>query len=195
MAQVEVAEASRSQLAEYAAVPIAFRGNSVYRVNAVDEGLGGFRMTEERVEPFEKNHDALETPQDWPERFDLSRWGIFLARADGAVVGGAAVAFDTSDVLMLEGRRDVSCLWDLRVRPEWRGKGVGFALFQEAVRWSKTRGCRWMKVETQNNNVQACRFYVRQGCCLGRIDLHAYDRVPACADEVMLIWYCDLEGA
>ena len=43
-----------------------------------------------------------------------------------------------------------------------------------------------MKVETQNVNVPACRFYARQGCVLGAINRFAYPDLP---DEVQLLWY------
>jgi GNAT superfamily N-acetyltransferase len=39
-----------------------------------------------------------------------------------------------------------------------RGLGIGAALFRAAERWAVARGARWLKVETQNVNVAACRF-------------------------------------
>jgi GNAT superfamily N-acetyltransferase len=90
---------------------------------------------------------------------------------------------------MLEGRRDLAVLWDLRVAPEARGQGVGAALFQAAEAWAAARGCRQMKVETQNVNVPACRFYASQGCVLGAIHRFAYPELP---HEVQLLWYRDL---
>jgi hypothetical protein len=54
------------------------------------------------------------------------------------------------------------------------------------------RECRQLKVETQNINVPACRFYARQGCVLGVIDRFAYPTLP---DEVQLLWYKDLPSA
>lgn len=182
-------------LADYAAVSIAYRGASRYRVVPLDQGAGGFRLDEVIVEPFEKDLDAGERPTDWPRRFDVARWRFFLARAAGTVIGGATVAYDTRDLVMLEGRIDLACLWDLRVRPEWRAQGVGAALFRAAADWARSVGCKWLKVESQNNNVAACKFYRRQGCHLGQVHVHAYDALPALAGEVMLVWYLDLARA
>jgi ribosomal protein S18 acetylase RimI-like enzyme len=92
---------------------------------------------------------------------------------------------------MLEGRDDLAVLWDLRVAPEARGRGVGSALFREVEAWARTRGCRELKVETQNVNVAACRFYAHMGCSLGALNSHAYPEVP---DEVQLLWYRSLEA-
>jgi GNAT superfamily N-acetyltransferase len=60
-------------------------------------------------------------------------------------------------------RSDLAVLWDIRVQPERRGRGVGKALFYASVDWACRRGCRQLKVETQNVNVAACRFYASQG--------------------------------
>ena len=54
-----------------------------------------------------------------------------------------------------------------------------------AEAWARACGATWLKVETQNVNVPACRFYARQGCVLGAVDRFAY---PALPDEVRLLW-------
>jgi hypothetical protein len=54
------------------------------------------------------------------------------------------------------------------------------------------KGCFRLKVETQNINVPACRFYVKQGCVLGAIHRFAYPEFP---DEAQLLWYKDLPGS
>jgi ribosomal protein S18 acetylase RimI-like enzyme len=82
-------------------------------------------------------------------------------------------------------------LWDIRVHPDHRRSGIGTALFTEAVKWSRKRKCRYLKVETQNINVPACRFYIRQGCQLGEINRFAYTE-PNVAHEIMIVWYLEL---
>jgi GNAT superfamily N-acetyltransferase len=105
---------------------------------------------------------------------------------DGARVGGAAVALGTSNVELLEGRKDLAVLWDLRVAGEARRHGVGTALVRAASAWALGRGCTDLKVETQNVNVPACRFYAAQGFELRAINRLAYRTLP---DEVQLLWY------
>ncbi|HEX8391976.1 MAG TPA: GNAT family N-acetyltransferase [Longimicrobium sp.] len=182
-----------SALDEHGRVPIAFPVTRVLEV--VDGGLGGLALAERTVEePWIKDYDAIhgEGPRRWADRFDVSRWGLIAAREDGARIGGAVIAFGSDDVHMLEGRRDLAVLWDLRVAPDARGRGVGARLFHAACGWAAARGCRWLKVETQNINVGACRFYARQGCVLGGINRFAYPGLP---DEVQLLWYRDLRRA
>ena len=191
---VEIGEIGPDQLCRYAGVPIWFVVDAILRVDVIDGGLGGFRLVEVRVDPptvkdYDAQSDAEERPPGWPRRFDVSRWGFFLAEEDGRAVGGATVVIDTPEVYMLEGRTDLAVLWDIRVHPDRRGRGIGSRLFQHAVRWARGRGCRQLKVETQNVNVRACRFYARQGCELGAIHRYGYAGCPEVAHEAMLLWY------
>ena len=190
-----VTEEGITCLAQYAQVSIGFQVESILQVELVEGGLGGFRLHEQKLAtPYWKDYanDELGTTVDWPAMFDLSGWGHFLAWQDSALAGAAAVAFDTPGVNMLEGRTDLSVLWDIRVQPEFRGMGAGRQLFQAAADWSRQRGCKLMKIETQNVNVPACRFYARMGCRLGVIDRFAYRAQPKVSDEVMLLWFLEL---
>lgn len=189
---IEIIEIGREQMAEYDAIPSRFEVRSVLDVELVDGGLGGILLREVPVvQPYVKDYDSYgELPSDWPKQFDVTNWGFFLAVESGRPVGGAVMAFDTTGVFMLEARRDLSVLWDLRVRPEARGAGI--LLFRYAAAWSRARRCTQMKIETQNVNVPACRFYQKMGARLGEIRLHGYAAVQAVAHEVMLCWYLDL---
>jgi len=94
--------------------------------------------------PYVKDYDTIDgdSPGAWPRRFDLSKWVAFLARANDRMVGAIAVAFDTPQVEMLEGRRDLAVLWDVRVAPTARGQGVGAALVWKRSRRSAERRSR-----------------------------------------------------
>ena len=78
------------------------------------------------------------------------------------------------------------------MRPDKRSSGVGSLLFGAAEGWSLSRGCLTLKIETQNINVPACRFYARMGCALGAIDRYAYPELP---EETQLLWFKDLRPA
>ena len=179
-----------SSLEEYASIPIAFEADSVLDIST--DTPGSFVLTERRIDvPCIKDYDAIagEGPLRWREQFDLSNWALFIARAHERAIGGAAVAFDTPGVDMLEGRSDLAVLWDIRVAPDARGHHIGRRLFQAAEMWAREKGCSQLKVETQNINVAACRFYERQGCSLRVVDRFAYRDLP---DEIQLLWYKDL---
>jgi len=189
---LELREESVSCLAEYAKVPIRFQVDRIYEVTVLDGGLGGVQFRKRSVNPpYTKDYDAIkgEGPTRWAKRWNMSNWGVLSAFAEGRRMGGAVVAFDTDGVNMLEGRRDLAVLWDLRIGPQYRHDGIGSQLFAAAEGWAASRGCRQIKVETQNINYAACRFYAKQGCVLGAIDRFAYAEYP---DEVRLLWYKSL---
>lgn len=189
---IQIIEIPTSRLDEYDAIPSSFIVRSILTPELVDGGLGGILLREVPVaQPYVKDYDSYgELPSDWPRQFDVTNWGFFMATESGRPVGGAAVAFDTTGVFMLEACKDLSVLWDLRVRPEARGAGI--LLFRHAASWSRARGCTQMKIETQNVNVPACCFYQKMGARLGEIHRFGYVAVPAAAHEVMLCWYLDL---
>jgi hypothetical protein len=126
-------------------------------------------------------------PLAWPKQFDLRAWGFFLAFDGQRPVGGATIAMHTPGLHMLEGRSELAVLWDLRVHPKRRGRGIGELLFKRSLEWARGRGCRQMKIETQNINVDACRFYARMGCELGAIHRRAYHGSAELAQEAMLL--------
>jgi ribosomal protein S18 acetylase RimI-like enzyme len=180
-------------LGEHARISIAFVVDRILAVTLADGGLGGMLLTETPVaEPYVKDYDAIEGegPSRWARRFDISNWGMIGACRDGARVGGAVIASRTADLHLLGGRDDVAALWDIRVAPGQRGMGVGSALFRAAEGWAGSRGCAWLKIETQNVNTAACRFYQQMGCTLGGIDRFAYPGLPG---EVQLLWWKALQ--
>lgn len=186
---IEMREEPMSALAEHAKVSIAFDVNSVLEVTATSDGI---TLAERPVSPpWVKDYDAIEGegPTRWADRFDVSSWGLISAHGGAVRLGGTVIAFNTAGVNMLEGRSDLAVMWDIRVVPQWRGRGVGRLLFQAAERWATSRGCTQLKIETQNINVDACRFYATQGCELGAIDRFAYPDLPG---ETQLLWYKSL---
>ena len=191
-----IREAGPDILPRYSEIPIAFRVESVLQVESIGAGLWGLRLVEEPVEPYVKDYDSVpgheEPPTRWASRWDLGNWAFIVAEEAGELLGGATVAWNTEGVDMLEGRTDLACLWDLRVRPEHRRRGIGARLLQRAVKWARAKGCRQLKIETQNINVAACRFYASQGAKLGVIDRHGYAGCPPVEHEAMLVWYLEL---
>lgn len=189
---VEIKQAPIDSIDRLGEVDIAFRVASVLEVSLDNQGLGGMALVELPVDhPWVKDYDAIhnEGPSRWADQFDISNWCLLTAHDAGRLIGGAVVAYDTPGVDVLEGRSDLAVLWDIRVAKEFRSQGVGTQLFVAAAEWAENRGCRLLKIETQNINVAACRFYARMGCTLGAINRYAYADLP---QEAQLIWYKQL---
>jgi GNAT superfamily N-acetyltransferase len=174
-------------VAEYAAVPMAFDVTS-HLVATRAGAHEPFVLIERPVHrSYVKDYDAIgDRPADWPRRFDTSQWTMFLARVEGRCCAGAVVAARTPGLDLLDGRDDLALLWDIRVAPANRRQGVGRSLVEAVEAWARARRCRELKVETQNINVGACRFYARQGLTLRTVREGAY---PQCPGEAQLLWY------
>jgi GNAT superfamily N-acetyltransferase len=189
---IEIIREELDHLPAHGQISIAFEVRSILELTVTDAGLGGLILRERwLITPYVKDYDSIgeSRPDNWSQCFDITNWALHSAWTEGRRVGGLVTAFRTDGVDMLERRDDLAVIWDLRVSHALRGRGIGKALFAAAEAWAKAQSCRQLKVETQNVNVPACRFYVRAGCTLGGIDRFAYPQLP---EEVQLLWYKDI---
>ena len=194
---VEIREIATDLLPLYATIPSSFMAESEFHIELIDKGLGGFNFIEEKVTPYLKYdddcNDGISELTNWSKRLDAGKWTFFLAFDESRPVGGAAVAVDTpAGVTTPFESKNIAVLWDLRVHPDERRRGIGSKLFKRAADWARQKGCRQLKIETQNINVPACRFYAKQGCELGAIHRYGYAGCSDVAHEAMMIWYLEL---
>lgn len=168
-----IIQVDHSRLVEYYQISIAFQVRSVYDV--IEEN-GSIKLNERVLEePYIKDYDALES--NYALTMNTDTWGIFLA-IDEKPIGGAIITMPDC------------ALYDLRVAQSHRRFGVGRALFQHAFQWAKKQNSTTcMSIETQNINVNACRFYAAMGANLGDIDRNAYENDERVKDEIRLNWY------
>lgn len=187
---MHIQQIDRSKLPQYATVSIAYEVTTQLHVCPIHNGLGGLRLVEKPCVPYVKDYDLLPDchPLCWSKQFNLDEWGLFLAIENGVCIGAAAVAPE------MEGfKKGAATLWDLRVLPDARSKGIGGKLLDTVIRWSIDRDYKTLMVETQNVNAPACTFYSSKGFILETIDQHGY-RDSLVEDEVKLIWSMDLSS-
>lgn len=178
-------------LREHAEIPNAYLVDKILEVSVSDGGLGGIILQERVVDaPYIKDYDAIkgEGPTRWPKRFDVTNWGLLAVYEGETRVGGAVVAFKTPNLEMLGGDSGVAALWDIRIRPDVRRSGIGSFLFRAVRDWARVRGCTLIRIETQNVNLPACRFYAAMGCALESINRFAYPELP---EEAQILWRVD----
>jgi GNAT superfamily N-acetyltransferase len=178
---LKIVEERPERLADYASVPIRYQVTEVFDDAAIEAfACGTLPTTTPLVQPFWKDYDTLPDnhPTDWATRFDVSHWIILAAYLEDRRMGGAIVI--TGDVQM-----DSTLLWDIRVAPDARCQGIGRALLNAAEQAARQRGARALRVETQQINAAACRFYFRNEFVLEQINPGAYPMLP---DEVQLFW-------
>jgi ribosomal protein S18 acetylase RimI-like enzyme len=190
---MEIVEEGPDVLSEYGTVPSSFTIMETLDVGPAQGDTLPTLKSRRLASPIVKDYDASpgDAPVDWAARFDLSGWRFVAARMDGQRVGGAAVVMRPQGVDLLEGRNDLALLWDIRVEPTVRRSGVGSALLRAVEECTRAAGLVELKVETQNNNVPACRFYARHGFQLRQAVWGAYTQLPS---EVQLLWYKRLDA-
>lgn len=184
-----IREITVHQLDDYAGIPMLLTVKSKLVPKRIESGLGGILLEEVKTTEYTKDYAKHADPNEWLKEFDTANWGFFLAYDGALPIGGATLVQKTAGINMLSGRDDLCVLWDIRVSPEYKASGVGTALFDYAKEWARQRGCRQIKIETQNTNLPACRFYIKQGAVLGAYDEYAYYGEE---DEIQLIWYLEI---
>ncbi len=106
---------------------------------------------------------------DWARKHGAERFSLILG--DPARVVLVARAAGTTAGSLVGGLVDpapirpvrVAELRSLYVRPEYRGHGVGARLVEEFRAWARAAGAGHMYVTAYSANVDAVRFYQRQG--------------------------------
>ena len=167
--------------------------HSEYQVKRINNGLGGFIFEEVKVEPYIKDLSGYECATEYEKEFDITNWRFYMAFDGEIPVGAMTVVGKTEGLNMLYGREDACVLWDIRVADAYKHNGIGQKLFDMGVVNAKKDGYQQMIIECQNNNVQACKFYQKQGAVLSKIDMYAYYFDSDAKNEIQFIWYLDIK--
>ena len=119
-----------------------------------------------RTEAFETAQSMI-FPDENYDFEEISQKGIvFGAYEDGKCVGIAIY----QDYWLKH-----MYLYDLKVNSAARGKGVGKALIAAGLSAAKERGYRGLYTIAQDNNLNACMFYLCAGFEIGGFDNRVYD--------------------
>lgn len=105
---------------------------------------------------------------------------VYLAFAEQQAVGRMVLKKNWNRYALIE---------MIQVDKQFRRYGIGRQLMEQAKRWAQERGLPGIMLETQNINVQACRFYERCGFVIGGFDQYVYKGIPAVSGEVAVYWY------
>ncbi len=109
--------------------------------------------------------DNAEPPRFWLDHVSDGD-AVLVAALDGVIVGA----------IVLQEWHFNRSLWvsDIRVAPEVRRHGVGRALMDAAVDHARARNVVSVRLETQNDNLDAVAFYLRCGFRLSGFDDRLY---------------------
>lgn len=110
---------------------------------------------------------------------DNSDKTVFFAYSDKECIGQIVLKRDWNRYAFIE---------DISVAKSARGQGVGTGLIQKAIEWAKNANLHGLALETQDNNLWACRFYAKCGFVIGAVNTMLY-RNFGNHDEVAVFWY------
>ncbi|NWF63142.1 MAG: GNAT family N-acetyltransferase [Chloroflexi bacterium] len=103
---------------------------------------------------------------------------IFLAEVEGKLAG---------QIKLITWWNGYAYIDDLIVNPQFRGHGVGKALMEAAMQWSREKRFPGIMLETQDDNVAACKLYESCGFVLGGFDQYTLKNFKR--NETALYWY------
>ena len=115
---------------------------------------------------------------DWSQYINSEDKALFLAYKNNHCIGQIRIIKDWNRFCYIE---------NIAAKKEVRGHGIGKLLLAKAEEWAKERKLIGMSLEAQDDNLGACRFYVKQGFILGGVDTMKQSYNPDI--ETTLYWY------
>lgn len=98
---------------------------------------------------------------NWSAYIDSSEKVVLLAFHEETCIGQIRLVKDWSRFAYIE---------NIAVKKDFRKSGVGHLLLEAAENWAKEQSLIGLSLEAQNDNLIACRFYVKEGFVLGGVD-------------------------
>jgi len=133
-------------------------------VSANEKGFG-FKM-EKKQRPYAKTW--LTTAEDMADLNSIIEMGFsFGAFEDDKMIGWAICEYrEWNNTLYID---------NILVAENYRHKGIGKQLIETVKEKAAAHGCRLIELETQNTNVPAIEFYLKQQFKITGINMKLYD--------------------
>lgn len=135
------------------------------------------------IQPFPANEvREMCFPDENYDYDELAADHVFVGAYDGEkCVGLAILADDMYKYMYLD---------DLKVSQAYRKRGIGKALMEKALEVAHQRNYHGIYTIGQDNNVSACKFYLKLGFEIGGFDNRIY-RGTSQEDKANIIFYLD----
>lgn len=173
---ITIHEIDKTNVQHFGQCDSSFTANSKLILNAED-GKIGYSVVD--VPPYTKQY--YDTDQvDLSDYISNPNKIIFLAYMNAELAGQIRVVKYWNGYAYID---------NFAVDTKHRRQGVGRKLVEQAIEWAKSKGLPGLMLETQNNNVAACKLYERCGFELRGFDTNLYKGVNPSTDEIALYWY------
>ena len=92
---------------------------------------------------------------------NLQKVGLFVAEIDKRLVGFVLTEIDLRPPCFA--KREYGMIDDLAVTEEWRGRGIGQKLVEQAIAWFTEKGIDRIETRVLMSNPLACNFWRQAG--------------------------------
>lgn len=113
---------------------------------------------------------------------EMLKNSIFVGAYDGEKCVGVAILQQAYQKYMY--------LYDLKVDAGYRGQRIGAKLMEKCKEIAVQQGYRGLYTQGQDNNLGACRFYLKMGFEIGGLDTRVY-RGTLQEHKKDILFYCD----
>lgn len=137
-----------------------------------------------RTKSYDDEQPEEDTIEDYSNYIGNPHQIIYIALVNNQVVGQIVLKRNWNKFAYVE---------DIKVDKQYRGYGLGKKLIEQAKRWAKDGGMAGIMLETQSNNVRACKFYESCGFVIGGFDSYVYRGLDKDSDEIAIYWYLMLD--
>ncbi|MBI6548244.1 GNAT family N-acetyltransferase [Xenorhabdus lircayensis] len=116
-------------------------------------------------------------------------WSYLMAKNQALLIAESIDRESIGYLAISEHWNNLASIDDIAVDIDHRGSGVAKSLMDAAVKWAVDLKLAGIRLETQSNNVTACRFYARYGFKLEGYDRYLYSALNFQNNEIVLFWY------
>ena len=119
---------------------------------------------------------------------DEEQWEDYIGNPDKTIF----LYYDNDDgvgqIILRKNWNKYAFIEDIAVAKSHRKAGIGSKLISKADEWAKLNDLSGLMLETQDNNLLACRFYSKHGFQIGSVDTMLYANFDN-AHEKAVFWY------
>jgi GNAT superfamily N-acetyltransferase len=158
MIEVRLIDATHKEDINISNEPFPLRGRMI-----IEHTESGWSHREELL-PLEKTTEMVFPDENY--KFEEMKEYIFLGAYEGETCVGVAILCPAFNPCLF--------LYALKVNSNVRGKGIGRLLIEEAFKIAKRDKYAGLYTVGQDNNLNACLFYLSCGFIIGGLDTEIY---------------------
>ena len=121
---------------------------------------------------------------------DICDYAVYINNPDKTVFFAYSGSECIGQIILKRDWNRDAFIEDICVAESARRQGVGTALIQRAIQWAKDSDLKGLALETQDNNLLACRFYAKCGFAIGAVNTMLYRNFDN--EELAVFWYLNI---